>query len=787
MRLHIDTVPYPQKPNDSIATIKARLQRDTPPRNVTVDELATAIQGGYSFSPAVVIGGAKAENWKEQQLFCVDIDNDSEDAAVLAPEQALEICRQNDVHPILYYFSFSHTEKKPKYRLCFATDEVITDPNTRSVIMETLISLFPQADKACRNADRIFYGTNKDLFICDRNARITLETIKGLFTPPERKTPTGRQASTDEELSELKRNFDFLGYLKGRNGKISFQNARCVQFENCEICGHRKDLVYYHDTNMVYCFHKTDRAYSIIDYIMETENIPLSQAISHFKHDLCGVPRTTAQKWNPAKSKHKAPDKIISRLQELQADSRYSLNDKGIAQLFSDLYQDCLVYCTTAKQWYHFNGKVWQLDGEAMHTRRKAKEFADGLLIFATSLPENEYKKTFSDYAYSLQTLRVREIIIKDAQSNNFVSQSDFDRNTDLLNCQNGTLHLKTFAFTPHDPKDLLSKISNVVYDEKVASAAWEKFIDGVMMGDREKIEYLQKVLGYAITADTRLETCFILYGASTRNGKSTLVETIAYMLGNTSGYAMNILPQTLAQKNKDTRQASGDIARLHGCRFLNAAEPPKRMIFDVALLKELLGRDTITARHLFEREFEFRPHFKLFINTNFLPLITDDTLFSSSRLNVISFDKHFTPQEQDRDLKDRLQTAENISGILNWCIAGLKKFYTDGAIPPPSVQSATAEYRANSDKLGNFIAECLERSDCNTKALIVFTAYKTWCEINGYGCENKGNFYDELRGKNIFAKTGTVNGQTVKNVVIGYEVIEEEPPPFRPHTPHYY
>ena len=51
-------------------------------------------------------------------------------------------------------------------------------------------------------------------------------------------------------------------------------------------------------------------------------------------------------------------------------------------------------------------------------------------------------------------------------------------------------------------------------------------------------------------------------------------------------------------------------------------------MLFDVALLKTLLGRDSITARHLYEREFEFVPQFKLFINTNYLPVIQDDRAF---------------------------------------------------------------------------------------------------------------------------------------------------------------
>jgi len=300
-----------------------------------------------------------------------------------------------------------------------------------------------------------------------------------------------------------------------------------------------------------------------------------------------------------------------------------------------------------------------------------------------------------------------------------------------------------------------------------------------VMVGNTEKIEYLQKLMGYALTGDTRLEACFILYGATTRNGKSTLVETIAYMHGDTAGYALNMKPETLAVKqNNDSRQANGDIARLDGCRFLNASEPPKKMIFDAGLVKILTGNDAVTARHLHEREFQFNAIFKLFINTNFLPLITDDTLFSSGRIHVITFDRHFEPHEQNHNLKNLLKKQENISGIFNWCLEGLRKFNKDGITPPQSIRQATSEYRANSDKVGNFIAECLEVAKENCSALSVYVAYQSWCKTNGYGAENKGNFFAELKGKNMFAESGTVGGKTVRNIVKGYRIIPSDEPP---------
>lgn len=249
----------------------------------------------------------------------------------------------------------------------------------------------------------------------------------------------------------------------------------------------------------------------------------------------------------------------------------------------------------------------------------------------------------------------------------------------------------------------------------------------------------------------------------------------------------MTMKPETLAVKqNLDSRQASGDVARLAGCRFVNASEPPKRMLFDTALLKSLLGRDSITARHLHQREFSFIPKFKLVINTNYLPTITDDTVFSSGRINVVSFDRHFEPHEQDKHLKDKLRSKKEMSGILNWCIEGLRLYRQQGLQPPEAVTKATDAYRTDSDKIGNFFNECMTKTGKNSKAKDVYDIYAKWCEDNGYGVENKGNFFSELKTKGLFATSGTVDGKTVKNIIKGYiaeeefmELDEKNPVPF--------
>ena len=335
-------------------------------------------------------------------------------------------------------------------------------------------------------------------------------------------------------------------------------------------------------------------------------------------------------------------DALIEKIRRLKPE-QYELSDKGNGRLYADVFSDCLRYNTTAKEWYFFNGKHWQQDTGGMIAEKKACELSDVLLMYSYDIEDEAMRRDYIRHVGRTGSRRVRKVMIDDSRHVNCIENADLDKDLYLLNCLNGVLNLKTFDFKPHSPDYLMTKIAQVEYNPAASAVVWEMFINEVLQGDVSKIEYLQKILGYTLTGDTREESCYILYGPSTRNGKSTLIETYAYMLGGTGGYAMSVSPETLSQKqNKDGRQASGDIARLDGCRFLNASEPPKKMLLDVALIKGLLGRDAITARHLYQSEFEFIPVFKLFMNVNFLPVVSDDTLFSSGRLNVITFDKHF-------------------------------------------------------------------------------------------------------------------------------------------------
>ena len=288
LKVHIDPKGYKQKPiGKEIGGIKARLQKDTSPSLVTVKELVREIGTGHSISPGIM-DGMYAKDWREQQLFLVDIDNE-EDEPLLRPKDAKKICQEYGISPAFYYQTFSYTKDKPKFRIAFIMDSPVFDESIRRRIIETLVEIFPQSDKSCVNADRIFHGTNKRVTLLSESARISCESILNVSLPSRNKShsfgpsshPSGR---SDPELDELVRHFDLFEYLKERNGSFH-RNNNSIVFSDCEICGHHDNLMYVPDTNSFFC-HSKSVGGSIIDYLIHAKGLTQAQAIQKVKYEL---------------------------------------------------------------------------------------------------------------------------------------------------------------------------------------------------------------------------------------------------------------------------------------------------------------------------------------------------------------------------------------------------------------------------------------------------------------------------------------------------------------------
>ena len=73
-----------------------------------------------------------------------------------------------------------------------------------------------------------------------------------------------------------------------------------------------------------------------------------------------------------------------------------------------------------------------------------------------------------------------------------------------LLATPGGTVDLKIGKLRPADPDDMLTRCTSVAPSEDEDCPIWKDFLSQTMGGDVEKIAYIQRWIGYALTGDAR-------------------------------------------------------------------------------------------------------------------------------------------------------------------------------------------------------------------------------------------------------------------------------------------
>jgi putative DNA primase/helicase len=434
--------------------------------------------------------------------------------------------------------------------------------------------------------------------------------------------------------------------------------------------------------------------------------------------------------------------KGVTFINPLTTPTKYPLNDYGIGILFADVFSCVLRFVPEQKSWYYYRVGKWREDKAGLVAEQAASE----LLEYLKSL--NCEDKELQDFVGLLSNYGKRQIMLKEARRINPISLCEFDNKPYLLNCLNCMLDL--LGMTPkqieHRPEHLMTRQINAAYNPVAKCDRWLQFEDEVMVGDPALRKYFQKAFGYAAVGDTSKECFFILYGPQTRNGKGTTCETIRHLMGD---YGETFSAGCLSMKNPNSNTPSPELADLAGVRFVNVSEPQKGQKLNVALMKQFTCGDTIKARHLRKNTFEYRPQFKLFVNTNHLLEIDDDTIFSSSRLKMIPFLKHFDEKTRDESLKTTFREPQNMSGILNWLIQGYTFFREEGLEPPPKAVEALTNYRRESDTVALFMEQQLDKesgAETRLKTGMLYDLYKSWCRDVDVDEKSQKDFVATLR-----------------------------------------
>ena len=203
MLLHVDQIKFKSKPTGSeIGGIKHRLTRLDSIKDLTIKEISIALASGQTIQPGVtpfsdesrLMGrkGTVKEDFTEQTLFMVDIDNKRTDILPETPEHAAGILAMHNLRAAFMYPTFGSKQDSTRFRISLVCDTPVTDRGERDRIQAGLISIFPQADADCTNADRIFFGTDKGLISTDPDAVCSFADLFAVAAQEEPKSKYGR-------------------------------------------------------------------------------------------------------------------------------------------------------------------------------------------------------------------------------------------------------------------------------------------------------------------------------------------------------------------------------------------------------------------------------------------------------------------------------------------------------------------------------------------------------------------------------------------------------------------
>ena len=443
--------------------------------------------------------------------------------------------------------------------------------------------------------------------------------------------------------------------------------------------------------------------------------------------------------------------------------SMYAHTDMGNAQLLVDMFSEQIRYCTSWGRWLSFDGRRWKAasDESVMILAKKvALELRDRA--------RSDDTDTLEKWAKTTQSRARLEAMVSLAKSDERIiaEPEEFDIDNYLLNCSNGVLDLQTGELLPHSPKRMLMKVADVAFDPDADCPIWKKFLEKITGGNSETASYLQRAIGYSLSGLTSEQCLFYLYGRGT-NGKSTLVETISKMLGN---YSLKTKSDVIYEKKSDGN-ASNDVARLFGARFVSCSEMTSHGLNE-GLIKDLTGGDRVTARFLFKEYFEFYPVLKLWMYGNDKPNIrgTDEGIWR--RIKLIPFFVQILEEEKDPKLGERLEAER--SGILRWAYEGFKEWMRSGLGTAPQVEAATQSHREDMDLIQQFIDErCVCREDQSILSQTLYEVYCHWASEAKYRPLSPQQFAEAIEKKGFCKKLAP---RTRKSIRVGLCLRENDP-----------
>ncbi len=300
-----------------------------------------------------------------------------------------------------------------------------------------------------------------------------------------------------------------------------------------------------------------------------------------------------------------------------------------------------------------------------------------------------------------------------------------FDEHTEYINFKNIAYNWIT-GKTTSDRQNLYFRYALTVdYPTTKSTGAFKKFMKDVFKDDTDTRAEFYKFLGLCISDIRHLKLAYFLFGPA-NTGKTVVLNLLQNIIGKSN-------TSTLSFSQMDTEFA---IHLLHGRRLNISGEVSGTTAKRLDAFKSITGNDTITTNRKNQSYLEFKNRCILVFGANTLPLIKDKTEVESfvSRLVVFPFSYPVPRERWDNRLLENLM--EDISGIIEYSVEGLRKLAQDGYVfkESSSMKNCKRQYANDQESFTPFMKKYIVAdSENRLPSSEIAQAYRKYCELKGY------------------------------------------------------
>ena len=735
IKCNTDSMTYRNKPTDNLfGGICNRTKNEGSIKELTLMELSEKILMGISFTSAEM-KGTKSQDWNSQSLFVVDIDNNNKDFPIITVDECKKILDEYNLNYAFIYYSFSHSDLKPKYRIVCMCNEVVTSPDEAKKMNEGFISLFPQADKQCKNLDRVYYGTNKSLAVeavrnvtFDKNILLDLyynnihkepEPVQRKESPP----PTTSKQASSFDLEQAIAEFDLLDHiLQTTSSRVAGERGAEKLLNPCPVCSHKGDF-YINTSNKPqnYKCHSASNGSqgNVYQYLIDTQGLKdKSEARDYFKYKILNIDKEQEKK-SFKEDKQKRRIEKIKAMENIAKNKEWYYLTEGGLKLKPSVLAECVA---EEKKVIYAGGNYYS--------------FMDGVYSYIKQEELKRYIASRLEDTYTPKDVENTKYII----NNNVIQDPDsLNNDTTIINIANGLLKVSIdgISVSNHTPKFLNTIQIQAKYDLTSRCPQFFNFLNVAIK--KENIPLLQEFCGYLLVPATFAQKAFVLLGKG-GCGKSTILRILTHLIGEKN--ISNIPLQHVNERFK-TAELYGKIANFF-------ADLPEKEIDDTGIFKALTGEDTVTAERKGQDPFKFVNKARFLFSCNKLPRSTSDrTDGFYRRLIILPFNEPLPEEQRDLELTKKL--LEESDGIFLWALEGLQRLILNKwkFSETEDSKKAITKYKSENNNVIPFVEECCLLSEGEmTTSESVYNAYSNYCNDNGYKPFSSGRFADELENE---------------------------------------